>query len=66
MTALDAGDLEDWVLANAPQFVRGLHKADQDLASGRTISLEDFLAQQRPVTSRTRRKAGARRATRKT
>lgn len=64
VSALDADDLEDWVLANAPEFVRSLRTADEDLAKGRTISLEDFMA--RPPTSRPRGKSRARRATRKT
>lgn len=37
-------DLEDWVLANAPEFVAGRRKADRELAAGETTSLEDFLA----------------------
>lgn len=64
VTALEADDLEDWVLANAPEFVRSMRKADQDLAAGRTISLEDFLAQ-RPASGRARGRPGSRRATRR-
>jgi len=63
VTALDAGQLEDWLLANAPEFVRSLRKADRDLAAGRTISLEAFLAQQRPGNARVRDMSGAKSAT---
>jgi prevent-host-death family protein len=36
-------ELEDWVLANAPEFVTSLHDADEDLAAGRTTSLDVLL-----------------------
>ena len=65
VSALDAEDLEDWILANAPEFVQSMREADSDIAAGRTISLDDFLAQ-RTRRSRGRGKPGARRATRKT
>lgn len=65
VSALDADDLEDWILANAPEFVRSMRKADADIAAGRTISLDDFLAQ-RVRKSRARGKSRPRRATRST
>jgi len=65
VSALDADDLEDWILANAPEFVRSMRRADADIAAGRTISLDDFLAQ-RAGRSRAGRKSPARRVTRKT
>jgi prevent-host-death family protein len=35
-------DLEDFVLANAPEFVRGMEMADRELASGETIAFTDL------------------------
>lgn len=61
VSALEPDDLEDWVLANAPEFVRGMHQADADLAAGRTISLEDYLARRRP---RARKRGASARAVR--
>lgn len=40
---IDEDDLEDWVMANAPEFVRSMADADEDLAAGRTTSLSDLL-----------------------
>lgn len=42
---LDEDALLDYVLANAPEFVRGMRQADRDLSEGRTRSLEDILAE---------------------
>jgi len=36
-------DLEDWVLANAPEYVQSMAEADEELAEGRTTSLADLL-----------------------
>lgn len=57
VSAVDAEELEDWVLANAPEFVEGIRRADAELAAGKTISLDDFLAggPKRPPSSRSRR-----------
>lgn len=41
---IDADALEDYVLANAPELVTSLREADEDLASGRTVSLDELLA----------------------
>lgn len=41
---IDQDDLEDFVLANAPEFVAGRHQANADLAAGRTRSLDKVLA----------------------
>ena len=38
---LTTEQLEDWVLANRPEFVESITEADEDLAAGRTRSLED-------------------------
>jgi prevent-host-death family protein len=40
----DAEDLEDYVLANAPEYVARRAQADRDIAEGRTFSLEEALA----------------------
>ncbi len=65
VTALDPDALEDWVLANAPEFVRGMRQADEDLAKGRTISLDAYLAErrQRRTSARGKESGGARRST---
>ena len=36
---IDADALEDWILANSPEFVRGMHKADQGLRLGQTVGM---------------------------
>lgn len=36
LVPLDEEGFEDWVLANAPEFTRGMADADADLAAGRT------------------------------
>jgi prevent-host-death family protein len=38
-------ELEDWVLANAPEFIDSVRDADTDLAAGRTTSLDALLAE---------------------
>lgn len=35
-------ELEDWILAHAPEFVEGRRQADEELAHGQTASLERF------------------------
>lgn len=40
---LDAEDLEDHVLAGARDYLDAMREADEDLASGRTRSLDDLL-----------------------
>ena len=39
----DEEDLEDYILANAPEFVARRAQADRDIAEGKTIPLEDLL-----------------------
>lgn len=41
---IDPGALEDFVLANAPEFVTSMREADEDLAAGRALSLDAVLA----------------------
>ena len=42
---VDSTELEDYVLANAPESVSAMSEANAELADGRTISLEDVLAE---------------------
>ena len=37
---IDADALEDWILANSPEFVDGMRKADDELRRGETIGLD--------------------------
>jgi prevent-host-death family protein len=67
VTALDPDELEDWVLANAPVSARAMRQAKADLAAGRTMSLESYIARARAgrprmsrVTARGRKRPGAR------
>jgi prevent-host-death family protein len=41
---IDEDALEDFVLANAPEFVEGRRAADEELAAGQTRSLESVVA----------------------
>ena len=45
LIAIDAADLEDFVLAHAPNFVANLRDADRELAAGKTRPLEQALAE---------------------
>jgi PHD/YefM family antitoxin component YafN of YafNO toxin-antitoxin module len=40
----DEEDLEDYVLANAPEYVARRKQADRDIAEGKTFSLAEGLA----------------------
>lgn len=40
----DEEDLEDYVLANAPEYVNRLERADRDIAEGKTFSLAEGLS----------------------
>jgi prevent-host-death family protein len=42
---VDQEQLEDFILANAPQFVASLAEADDDLREGRVHHLDDVLAE---------------------
>lgn len=39
---IDETALEDWVLANAPDFVESMREGDLDAKRGRTVTLEDY------------------------
>jgi prevent-host-death family protein len=41
---IDAGDLEDLVLAKAPRYLEDIAAADEDLREGRTRSANDVFA----------------------
>jgi prevent-host-death family protein len=41
---IDPEKLEDFVLANAPEYVDDRRAAEADLKAGRTVSAEEFLA----------------------
>jgi prevent-host-death family protein len=43
LIAIDADELEDFVLANAPEYARSMRDADADLARGRTRPLSDVI-----------------------
>ncbi len=42
---LDAGDVEDLVLARAPAYLEDLAAAEEDIAAGRTVPLREILAE---------------------
>lgn len=43
LVPLDEREIEDYVLATAPRFVRGMREAERDLREGRTRALTAFL-----------------------
>lgn len=43
LSVIDPEQLEDFLLANAPEFVEGRREADEELRTGRTRSLSAFL-----------------------
>lgn len=45
LIAIDAADLEDFMLAHAPNFVANLRDADRELAADETEPLEQALAE---------------------
>lgn len=61
LLAVDGTDWEDWILANAPEFIANLRQADEDIRLGRTITMDDYFAAQKP-----RRRVARRVATRTT
>jgi prevent-host-death family protein len=52
---IDSEALEDWILANAPEFVEGMRLADEEMKRGETVSLDDLLAAEKRKTKRPRR-----------
>ena len=52
---IDESELEDWILSNAPEFVRAMRQADWEIARGeRGRPLDDVLAE--IETEKTRKK----------
>jgi prevent-host-death family protein len=46
LVPVDEGELEDWILANAPEFVRSMRQADREIARGQLGKpLEQILSQ---------------------
>jgi prevent-host-death family protein len=45
MVAIDPDELEDFVLAHAPEFVRATRAADADLRAGRVRAAADVFAE---------------------
>ena len=45
MLPVDSEEFEDFLLANAPQFVDGMAAADVELTAGETVSLADARAE---------------------
>ncbi|HEY4938107.1 MAG: Antitoxin Phd YefM, type toxin-antitoxin system [Actinomycetota bacterium] len=43
LTPIDPEALEDFILAQAPEFVRSRRSAERELAQGKTVSLSKFL-----------------------
>lgn len=43
LIAIDPDELEDFVLANAPEYARSMRDADADLVRGRTRTLSDVI-----------------------
>jgi PHD/YefM family antitoxin component YafN of YafNO toxin-antitoxin module len=53
MLPVDEREFEDFVLANAPEFVEGLAEADAELRAGATTSLAAFRHDHRAEARRT-------------
>lgn len=49
---IDADALEDWILANAPEFVEGMRLADEEMRRGETISFDELITKSVPRTKR--------------
>ena len=45
VVALDSDELEDYVLAHAPEFARSMREADADLRAGRARPATEVLAE---------------------
>jgi len=52
---IDSEALEDWILANAPEFVEGMRKADEELRRGETISMDEYFAARKRRDAKTRK-----------
>ena len=63
---IDADALEDWILANSPEFVQGMRKADQELRLGQTVGMAEAFASLGEKVQRRRRGATKRSGSAKT
>jgi len=63
---IDADALEEWILANSPEFVRGMRKADQELRLGQTVGMVEAFASLGEKVPRRRRGATKRSGSAKT
>jgi prevent-host-death family protein len=63
---IDADALEDWILANSPEFVQGMRKADKELRLGQTVGMDEAFASLGPRARRGRRGAPKRSGSAKT
>jgi hypothetical protein len=54
LVPINPDELEDWVLATAPTFVRSMRQADADLRAGRTRPAADVFAEFEAATRATR------------
>jgi prevent-host-death family protein len=59
---IDSNALEDWILSNAPVFVEGMRKADEEFRRGETISMDELFARIERATAK--KKPAAKRARR--
>lgn len=55
---VDPDLLEDWILANAPEFTQAMAEGDRELRSGKTVSFEEYLASQRKRGRAAQRRRG--------
>jgi prevent-host-death family protein len=65
---IDFDALEDWILANAPEFVEGMRQAEEEFRRGETISMDELFARierksakKTPAAKRPRRSVARRR-----
>jgi prevent-host-death family protein len=65
---IDFDALEDWILANAPEFVEGMKQADAEFRRGETVSMDELFARierksasKAPAAKRPRRPVARRR-----
>jgi prevent-host-death family protein len=58
---IDADALDDWILANAPAFVEGMRKADEELRRGLTVGMDEAMTSVPAPKTRAGRSAKSRR-----
>jgi prevent-host-death family protein len=63
---IDAKALEDWILANSPNFVEGMRKADEELRRGQTVGMDEMFARLDQKERRGARSVPKRRSSAKT